>query len=213
MNNPNPVTFLVGRTTVLRPLSPEDDAPLGNRWINDPVIRQYLSNFYPRQLADTRGYYESGSSEQNIVLMVETKADRTSIGTIGFHHINYRTGTATTGTVLDQSFWGQGYGTDAKMTLLRYGFFDLNLRTIHTVVLVRNVRSLRCQQKCGYRIYGLKPDFDYRDGAYCDAWELVVRRDEWLPLWRVYEATGELPPSGAELKWDPQLVAAMKKED
>ncbi|MBI4032512.1 GNAT family N-acetyltransferase [Candidatus Berkelbacteria bacterium] len=211
MNNLGPVTFLEGRTTILRPMSPETDPVLGNRWINDPSIRQYLANVYPRQLSNTREFYER-SDEHNIVLMIETKDERTPIGTIGLHGINYRTGTATTGTLIDQPYWGKGHGTDAKMALLRYGFLDLNLTTIYTTVLVRNERSRRCQQKCGYRIFGLRPDFDYRDGEPQAAWELVVRRADWLPLWQVYKETGSLPTSGPDLKWDDGLMAAFGEE-
>lgn len=175
---------------VLRPLL-EADIPLLMRWVNDPEVRMYLNRLYPEYEGNERDFVGglAKNRHSNIVFGIEVIHEDKPllVGTMGMHRINWRDGTATTGTMLgDQRFQNRGIGTAAKMALLRYAFLELNLRQIYSEVVAFNGRSARYAAKCGYRRFGRVPADHYADGTYYDKLLFVVTRTRWLPLWNAW---------------------------
>jgi RimJ/RimL family protein N-acetyltransferase len=54
----------------------------------------------------------------------------------------------------DKTFWGQGYGTDAILTLLNYVFTQTDWQNVFLKTLVWNVRAQKCFKKCGFTSNG-----------------------------------------------------------
>jgi RimJ/RimL family protein N-acetyltransferase len=109
------------------------------------------------------------------------------IGTMGIHSINWKDRTATTGALIgEKEYWGKGYGTDAKMTLLDYAFNTLNLRKIMSRVYAFNGRSLAYSLHCGYRVEGRLLRQRYAYGRYWDEIILGLFKSQWLPYWEAY---------------------------
>ncbi len=182
------IVFLRGAKTILRPVRKSTDLERCMRWVNDPEVRQYIRAYLPLNEVDEVAWLDRPSPRNDIQLAIET-LDGCHIGNIGFHEISWRDGTATTGTIIgEKQYWGQGYGTDAKMLLLHYAFHTLNLRKICSLVYASNGRSLRYNQKCGYQKEGVRREQYFINGAYCDQILLAVFRDDWEPLWREYQA-------------------------
>ncbi len=50
----------------------------------------------------------------------------------------------------DRGYWGQGYGTDAVMTLLEHLFNKEGMRRVYLHTLEWNKRAYRCFEKCGF---------------------------------------------------------------
>ena len=188
---PKTVVFLKGkRGTVLRPLA-ESDLPNIVRWINDPDVRQYIMNAYPRTERFERDWYEKYSkpSDTDVVLVIEVGGK--AIGTMGIHGIDFKSGTATTGALIgEKEYWGKGHGTDAKMALLDYAFNTLGLRKICSRVLAFNERSLAYSLHCGYKIEGRLRKHALRHGVYYDEIVLGLFKEEWLPYWKKYSKKG-----------------------
>ena len=181
------IVFLQGKKTILRPLL-ESDIPLLLKWINDPEIRQFVSRIFPATENEERGWLERlhRSSEKEVVLMIETLRG-VPIGTMGIHRINWVNRVGTTGAMIgEKSFWGKGYGTDAKMILLDYAFNKLNLRKIVSRVFAYNKRSLAYSLHCGYRIEGRLSRAHFNNGRYWDEYVLGLFRHWWLPYWERY---------------------------
>ena len=188
----NRVVFLLGKMINLRPFA-KADIPIVTRWINDPEVREFVLRVFPQTEKQEDGWYEKlGSDEKNVVLCIETK-DGIPIGIMGIHKIEWVNRTATTGAMIgEKEFWGKGFGTDAKMTLLNYAFNTLNLRKILSDVIVFNERSLRYSLRCGYQIEGRRRNQIFKRGEYWDLIELGVFRNEWLPIWERYQMTGSV---------------------
>lgn len=79
----------------------------------------------------------------------------------GNHHIgscvlyNYDDHEAQLGIRIgDRNYWNLGYGTDATLLLLKYGFEVMGLQHIWLKVLPENIRAIRCYEKCGFTIAG-----------------------------------------------------------
>ncbi|MER3420569.1 MAG: N-acetyltransferase [Chloroflexota bacterium] len=78
------------------------------------------------------------------------------IGNVMYYNIDDRRNEAELGiTIGDKRYWGQGYGTDAVKTFLRYIFTHTNLRRIYLNTLDWNVRAQRAFQKAGFVPIGI----------------------------------------------------------
>ncbi len=190
-NDAKRIIFLQGKKTILRPLNIDTDLENITRWINDPEVRQFVKNGYPQTLLGERKWIENKDSNKNdITLAIETQEGR-HIGLMGLHTIDYRNRVAATGALIgEKDCWKQGYGSDAKMALLNYAFNTLNLHRINSAVIGFNERSLCYSLKCGYCIEGVQRGALYQDGKYHNKILLGLLKEDWLLLWKEYQASG-----------------------
>jgi RimJ/RimL family protein N-acetyltransferase len=187
MNNTSTeIVFLRGKKTVIRPLS-KNDAPTITRWINDTEVTQYLLAYLPMSEKDEEEWLDSLAKKKQTDIVLGIEADGKFIGVMGIHGISWKDRTAKTGALIgEKEYWGKGYGTDAKMALLKYAFDTLNLRKICSSVIRYNKRSLRYSLHCGYKIEGTKKKQIFRKGRYHDEIILALFRKDWLPYWKKY---------------------------
>lgn len=185
VNEPTPV-FLTGKKTNLRPFS-RADIPTLTRWLNDPEVREFVSHDLPFTEKQEEDWFEKLGGDKDIVLIIETKAG-TMIGCMGLHQIFWRDRIATTGAMIgEKRYWGQGYGTDAKMALLNYAFNTLNLRKICSAVFSFNKRSLDYSLHCGYKVEGIRKRHVFKRGHYWDVIELGLFKKDWIPYWKKFQ--------------------------
>ena len=179
--------FLRGKKTVLRPLH-ESDVSLLTKWINDPEVTQFLvANMPMMQIAEKKWVEGLAERKNDIVLMIQTSTG-IPIGVMAMHGINWVDGTTTTGAFIgEKSYWGKGYGTDAKMALLNYAFNTLNLRKICSRVLAFNKRSIAYSMHCGYVDDGVERKHAFKNGQYHDVVNLALFKGAWLPYWEKYK--------------------------
>ncbi|HXF49507.1 MAG TPA: GNAT family protein [Verrucomicrobiae bacterium] len=182
------LVFLKGKKTILRPLRKATDFELCLRWINDPEVNQYLLVYFPVTEKKEEEWFDRMANNPNeIILGIET-LDGKLIGNMALVHINAKDRTASTGALIgEKKYWGKGYGTDAKMTLLNYAFNTLNLRKINSSVYAFNKRSLQYNLKCGYKVEGVRKKQIFRNGKYHDEILIAVFKEDWLPIWKKYQ--------------------------
>jgi RimJ/RimL family protein N-acetyltransferase len=82
----------------------------------------------------------------------------------------------------DCEFWGQGYGTDAMMVILRFAFKELNLRRVSLDTFEFNPRAVRSYEKAGFIHEGAARDYLHRDGQRWDLIFMGILREEWLAM-------------------------------
>lgn len=181
--------MLKGKKVVLRAIDIEKDLERCTSWFNDPEVLRFLGKPYrPMTKEQEREALQKIiSQEDNFFFAIDT-LDGVHIGTTGFNRVYHFDRTAIAGMVIgDKLAWNKGYGTDALMLLLHFGFTVHNLRRINSAAIAFNKRSIKCQQKCGFKIEGVKKREVYKDGDYHDLVMLAVFRDDWLRLWREYQ--------------------------
>lgn len=181
------LVFHKGKNVVLRPLL-RADIPLLMRWINDPETNAFLMVRFPMMEATEEKFIDQVANDQehNMVLMIVV--DGNPVGTIGLHRIDYKSGTAITGTIIgEKDARGKGYGTEAKMLLLDFAFNNINLRKIYSNVLSFNKRSYKYGMKCGYELEATLKKHTYKHGKYWDEHILSVYKKKWLPLWKQFK--------------------------
>jgi diamine N-acetyltransferase len=160
-----------------------EDIPTFVRWFNDPEVRDFLLMHAPMSLADEERWFESLPNRKNEFLFaVEALVDGrwVHIGNVGLHDVDWKNSHATFGIALgEKQYWGQGYGTQAARTVLRYAFNELNLHRVELEVFAFNPRAIRCYEKAGFRLEGTRRQSHFHQGQYHDAYRMGILRDEF----------------------------------
>ncbi len=83
------------------------------------------------------------------------------------------------GYILAKPYWGQGLMPEAVSEVIRYLFEDVGLDAIFCGHFLRNTRSARVQEKCGFTHYTFSK-FETRFGTVEDDEVNVLTRQDWL---------------------------------
>jgi RimJ/RimL family protein N-acetyltransferase len=179
--------MIEGKLTNLRALD-MGDVDRYVDWLNDREVTRHLRARYqiPRLAEENylreRGVKQMGFGHSGGNFAIETK-DGTHIGSIGFHYVNPENRKATLGVVIgDKRYWSKGYGTDAMLTLLAFGFEEMNLHRIDLSVDEDNERAIACYRKCGFVEEGRLRQERYSRGGYRDQLWMGLLRDEFRQL-------------------------------
>lgn len=153
-----------------------DDLPDLARINASPTVSRYVDDGYPLSYEDTQRWIEKSRANlyrygygTGAVILRETEQ---IIGWGGFArgplHQNSEDEELIYG--FDEPFWGQGYGTELVVELVRYGLKTLQLTQLRATVYRQNVASVRILTGQGFRLeksdYRLEPGIDlYRRDA------------------------------------------------
>ena len=174
--------MLLGERVRLRAIERED-IPTFVRWFNDPEIRRYLLMYEPMSRVKEERWFESRvEARDEFLLAIEAQVgdDWIHIGNVGLHRIDWKNRTAVFGIALgEKAYWGQGYGTDATRTMLRFAFDELNLHRVELEVYDFNPRAMRCYEKAGFQREGTRRQALFRDGCYWDVHTMAVLQTEF----------------------------------
>ncbi|HEX5480195.1 MAG TPA: GNAT family protein [Dehalococcoidia bacterium] len=158
------------------------------RWMNDREVTRYLYMRYEISLAAEEKWMRErmGVEEpvgwNNAVFAIDTK-DGVHIGNINFHETSAENRWARLGIVIgDKAYWSKGYGTDAMLTLLRFGFEEMNLHRVDLLVAEENERARACYRKCGMVEEARLRQDRYTRGAYYDQIVMGILREEFYAL-------------------------------
>ena len=176
-------TMLVGRSVRLRAMEP-GDAERAHAWMNDPEVTYYLTARYPSASA-AENWLAGGpanSFAEGVRLAIETK-DGVHIGGINLHQVQPEDRTAGLGIIVgERTYWSNGYGTDAVVTLLRFAFHEMNLHRVWLTVLESHKRGIACYGRCGFREEARLRQDVYRHDQSWDVILMGVLRDEFEAL-------------------------------
>jgi len=174
--------MIKGEKVTLRAIEPSDIHTLWE-WTQDEEtmrLRNYPAP--PVSLAEAEREYQESLSEgssHHLRLAITTDSGKL-IGEIALNHIDQRTGTADfTIAIGDKAYRGQGYGTDATRTLVRYAFEQLNLHRITLYVHAFNGRAVKTYEKCGFKHEGCLRQAQYMDGRYSDVLVMGLLREDF----------------------------------
>lgn len=175
--------MLIGDRVRLRGIERED-LPTFVRWFNDPEVRQYLIMYEPMSMAKEERWFEEMLERKNdFVFAIEAQIGErwVLIGNVGLHRIDWKNRTAIFGIALgEKAYWGQGFGTDATRTMLRFAFEELNLHRVELEVFDFNPRAMRSYEKAGFRQEGTRRQALFRHGRYHDVHLMSVLQSEFL---------------------------------
>lgn len=141
-----------------------------HKWVNDAVIRTYISVELPVTLeVIKKEWFPDEIEEKSVWLEIWHKEDQLPIGMIGFFQISNIHRRAEIGIFIGElEYWGKGIGPEAINLMLDYGFNTLNYRKIIASVNAPNTRSLGMCKKAGFIEEGRQKEMDFIDGKWTD---------------------------------------------
>ena len=132
----------------------KEHAEMIHIFASKPSVKKYIGWQLKETLVETVAFvetlitrHESGSHVYASV--VEKKSDRV-IGTVMLFGFDKMANHGEIGYVLDDTVWGNGYGTQIVQLLSEYAFKELGLRKLFARVVNTNVCSARILEKNGY---------------------------------------------------------------
>jgi RimJ/RimL family protein N-acetyltransferase len=180
---------LLGKTIMLREYR-QDDLPEIRKWVNDVETVKYLSSRFwaPQTLLDTQQFLENmlQSSHSGCNFIIADLKDERYIGQLDLFRLNWKLRCGELGMVIGSAEErGCGVGTEALGLILGYAFQSLGLERVELEVDMGNHAAIRCYEKAGFVLEGVKRHAYFRDGAFCDLGMLSVLSGEWR------QSTGE----------------------
>lgn len=145
----------------------EDDSLILFRWINDPVLVTFNSNYSPVHYVNHSEWIEKILKNKQMTIFAIRLNDGTLIGTCQLHSINNLNGTAELQIRIGEiEFQSKGYGSEAIKQLIEYGFNNLNLRKVYLHVFSDNNRAIKAYKKCGFVTEGTLKEHIFIDGKF-----------------------------------------------
>jgi RimJ/RimL family protein N-acetyltransferase len=170
-----------GERVILTALDPVN-APLMQGWINDPDVNRYmLVGHVPLTLAQEQAYYSRIENSDNAYgFEVHVAEDMRLIGHVGLEGVDLRHRHGEIGIVIgDQGSQGRGYGRDALVTMMRFGFDTLGLHRIGIKARTDNERGLHLYRSIGFKDAGVERDLDFAEGRFFDVVGMDMLEDEF----------------------------------
>jgi len=164
------------------------DLQRNHRWMNDREVTRFLGGAarYVMSLGAEEAWLrercERMMSFDNVFFAVETK-DGVHIGNTNFFNAGPEDRRAELGIMIgERDYWSKGLGTDAVLTIARFGFDDMNLHRIILHVFSYNPRAIACYRKCGFvEEVRMRQDM-FHEGAYHDTIVMGLLRDDFRRL-------------------------------
>ncbi|SCC47218.1 Acetyltransferase, GNAT family [Bacillus cereus] len=167
---------------LLRELTLLDAETMFRYFSKESVIRYFgMDSFENIEQAKTTIQTFKNRYEEGTVFRwgIEKKGTGQLIGTCGFHLINKHHKRAEIGYELDDTYWRQGYATEALQAILGYGFETLQLIRIAAVVYVENKASQKLLSKAGFQEEGLLRKHMIQNGVAHDTILYSLLKEEW----------------------------------
>ncbi|MBA2758573.1 MAG: GNAT family N-acetyltransferase [Chloroflexia bacterium] len=175
----------VGPWVYLRPIQ-EDDAVHAAHW----SMRESDANWgNGRGVVSGRAWWhemeklQKESPQEWVRFAVCLRDNDEAIGFVGIDDIDYthRFGESES-ELVNPSYRGNGYGSEAKHLLFDYAFNTLGLHALQSWVLFENTRSAAALRKQGYREAGRSHWDIPRDGAFTNVVTFDLLGEEWRAM-------------------------------
>jgi RimJ/RimL family protein N-acetyltransferase len=174
----------VGEKITLRPVDNGDiDAIM--EWWNTYETRRYLLNYIPHSRSQEEEWIK------HTILAANEKTDFTFaiigneggkfLGTCSLMQIDWIYRAAAAGIAIhNPANHGLGYGSDALLSLLKFGFGSLNLHRVELGVFEFNPRAKHVYVKIGFTETGRKRKHVFFEGTYYDEILMDFLSDEFF---------------------------------
>jgi RimJ/RimL family protein N-acetyltransferase len=176
------VPMIAHGSIYLRP-GERDDVPRFVRWYSDLRTTRTLLMTSPIGEALEERWFDgmiAAHGTDRFFFVICRRADDRPVGSIDLHEVDRRNGSASLGIAIgEEDDRGRGYGTDALIALVAFGFDQLRLERIELDVYDFNDRARAVYERVGFVLEGTMRHALFRDGAFHDVHRMAVLRDEW----------------------------------
>ena len=148
-----------------------------------PIVDQYNTLGIPEDISMTEAMLAEWIKNQQevprteYVLFVED-LQGIFIGVVAIWRVNFKFKSAEIWYKLHPDYWGKGFGTEAAMALINFGFSTLNLHRIEAGCAVQNIASARVLEKAGMTREGSKRKALPIRGEWVDNYEYAILEND-----------------------------------
>jgi RimJ/RimL family protein N-acetyltransferase len=158
------------------------NAEIALGWFGDPEVREWLlTGHIPMTLANEHAFYaRMEASDSDYVFEIHLAENDRYIGNCGINGVKLPERNGEIGIVIGaKDCWNQGYGRDALLTLMRFGFETLGLHRLAIKAVADNERSAHLYPALGFTEVGREREAQYLHGRFWDeiVWDML--EDEW----------------------------------
>lgn len=175
-----PVRFLEGERVYLRPIE-VDDADLYFQMLFNPEVRRLTGSQKAFTREEVTQYIQGKVNDSSgVLLLIALRENDQVIGDVQIGDIDRNNRNAYIRIAIDSSkFQGKGYGSEAMLLMLDYGFGILNLHRIELNVFAFNARAIHTYEKLGFQREGVQRQALYYNHAYHDSILMSMLADEY----------------------------------
>jgi RimJ/RimL family protein N-acetyltransferase len=159
-------------------LRPVEEADLDTiySWRNDPAITKHLAVLAtPRD--DVNRWYASLGLERCAYAVVR---DGALIGYAPIDNIDDLNKKCEVGVIIgEKQYWSRGIGTKVARAATEVAFSELGMHRTLAVASERNIASIRCFTRAGYKEEGRLRHANCRDGKFFDLVLMSALEHEW----------------------------------
>ena len=171
---------VVGEKTYLRPLERSDLNQGYHDWINDAEASIGLINPLPVNFDALESYFNDSRSPHCVMFAICDRENDAYIGNARLSQIDWVHRTALYGRLVGPpEYRGKGYGTDALIQLLRYGFHFIGLNRIWSSAWIENEATLASNDRAGMTREGILHQYVYKNGCFHDCVILAMLREDF----------------------------------
>jgi|GEM_PF-267891 len=184
MNNAIRRARVLGTKVFLRPMERDDINDEYLCWVNDTSINTYiLQSGFPVNRESALQYFENSQPPSAVYFAICDIETCTHIGNARLSLIDPIHRVATYGRLIGhQEYRGRGYGSDALVQLLRFGFHHLGLNRIWSSAVMDNEASLGSNDKVGMQREGILREYVFANGKFHDTVVLAMLRKDFDQL-------------------------------
>jgi RimJ/RimL family protein N-acetyltransferase len=176
----------MGLMVTLRPVEMRDVDTLYSFRLDEEVMFWAAGGF--ADAMHTRGQIEemvknqkAGDASRVFVIEAEQNGEPVVIGQISFRDFNRINRNVTIGMFIgNKNFWGKGYGTSALKQFVRMLFTRYGAHRISMDTFADNKRAIRCYEKCGFVIEGVRRQAMWTMNGHRDQVMMGLLREDWL---------------------------------
>ncbi|MGG3883163.1 GNAT family N-acetyltransferase [Brevibacillus panacihumi] len=175
-----PVRFLEGERVYLRPVGMED-VEVYYQMLFDSEARRLTGTQKAFTREEISAYIESKRNDSSgVLLLIALRENDQVIGDVQIGGIDRNNRNAYIRIAIDSSsFQGKGYGSEAMLLMLDYGFGILNLHRIELNVFAYNARAIHTYEKLGFQREGVQRQALYYNHEYHDSILMSMLADEY----------------------------------
>jgi RimJ/RimL family protein N-acetyltransferase len=169
-----PIVNIAGDLVALGPLR-RDLVPLMQRWHNDVFVRRTFGILEPSTLEQYARFYDEiiAMNDTEHFLVYERRGEAgAELRPIGYTYltaIDDRHRTAEFGIMLGEAdARGKGYGTEATLLTLDFGFVGMGLHNIALRYYAYNRAGRRAYEKAGFREFARRRESKMMGGKFWD---------------------------------------------
>ncbi|MDZ7962455.1 MAG: GNAT family protein [Aulosira sp. DedQUE10] len=144
---------------------------------SDPKVTQFHDLDTFKEITEAIGVIERRTERfkngRGIRWVIARQQDNILIGSIGFNW-DEKLNNAEVGYELASAFWRQGIMTEAMHFILKFGFEELELKSIVAEVMLGNTASKKLLNKLGFQSQGILEKRGFWKGQYHDLEKFVL---------------------------------------